>query len=72
MVRVSLGKYIRPWGTLLLSELPAVDSFQTVAKGAAPNRANRNVGVNHPSASKQIEVKNEKARLRRRAFFCSL
>jgi phosphodiesterase/alkaline phosphatase D-like protein len=29
-----------------------VDSFQTVAKGAAPNKTNRNVGVNHPSASK--------------------
>ena len=25
-----------------------VDSFQTVAKGAAPNKANRDVGVNHP------------------------
>jgi len=25
-----------------------VDSFQTVAKGAAPNKANRNVGVNQP------------------------
>jgi hypothetical protein len=29
-----------------------VDSFQTVAKGAQPNRANRNVGVNTPAKHK--------------------
>ena len=30
-----------------------VDSFQTVAKGAAPDKANRDVGVNHPTTPKR-------------------
>jgi len=30
-----------------------VDSFQTVAKGSAPDKANRDVGVNHPNPPKR-------------------